>query len=245
MMKHKVMTNMKRSLSIAVLGVSVCWVSASIAMPASYGTATHSTENWQQLGTHEQNTDGVFWSIDNGATWGHEGIQAGNDVTFKFLMHKKQNGTHYADYLKAWVDWGQDGIFNDVEGSDNDDVVMFDKHIVGIQNELHPDHLPGTDTTDVFISDLFHIDDSMVGDLWMRARVVCSADLGMRWPDGRGIYPDEPSYDYDAAFNPTGHYGQGEVEEYKIVVSQVPEPSIIALFATGLFGIGFARRRKA
>ncbi len=28
-------------------------------------------------------------------------------------------------------------------------------------------------------------------------------------------------------------------------VSQVPEPSIIALFAAGLFGIGFARRRKA
>jgi hypothetical protein len=25
----------------------------------------------------------------------------------------------------------------------------------------------------------------------------------------------------------------------------VPEPSIVALFAAGLFGIGFARRRKA
>jgi hypothetical protein len=30
-----------------------------------------------------------------------------------------------------------------------------------------------------------------------------------------------------------------------LTVSKVPEPSIIALFAAGLFGIGFARRRKA
>jgi hypothetical protein len=28
-------------------------------------------------------------------------------------------------------------------------------------------------------------------------------------------------------------------------IAAVPEPSIIALFAAGLFGIGFARRRKA
>ncbi len=51
-------------------------------------------------------------------------------------------------------------------------------------------------------------------------------------------YDDNPSiWSYD------------RIEFYQVQisssVSQVPEPSIIALFAAGLFGIGFARRRKA
>ncbi len=231
------------ALSVAMLGTSLFWASASNAIPASYGDATHSTEKWQQLGTHEQNTDGVFWSVD-GTNWGHEAVSVGDSISFKFLMHKKQNGTHYADYLKAWVDWDQDGAFDDVEESDNDDVVMFDKRIVGVQNEDHTDHLAATDYTDVFTSESFLIDDSIIGDLFMRARMVCSADLGMRWPDGVGNYPEDPSYDYDAAFNPTGRYGQGEVEEYTIKVLPVPEPSTIALFALGLVGLAGTRRKS-
>ena len=33
--------------------------------------------------------------------------------------------------------------------------------------------------------------------------------------------------------------------QLNLEVASVPEPSILALFAAGLFGIGFVRRRKA
>ncbi len=249
MAEKRVIERIKRSLGVVVFGTTIVWASAGNAIPLSYGTATHGTQTWQQLGTHVPNTDGVFWSVD-GATWGHDAVRAGDDIYFKFIMHKKQNGTHYADYLKAWVDWGQDGAFDDIEpsdpNSDDDDVVVFDKRIVGVQNEAHPGHLGSTDYTAEFITGAYQIDALLVGDLYLRARVVCSADLGMRWPDGVGNYPADPSsfYDYDAAFNPTGHYGQGEVEEYKITVQPVPEPSMALLLTAGLIGLVGARRKS-
>ncbi len=63
--------------------------------------------------------------------------------------------------------------------------------------------------------------------------------------------------DFNLAHMPVGAVLPPDVEcvdcpvEYVIALRQrpttgaVPEPSIIALFAAGLFGIGFARRRKA
>jgi hypothetical protein len=236
---------MKRFMMGSILGVCMLSANGAHAIPTSYGEATHSTEKWQQLGTHEADTDGVFWSTDGGLNWGQEAVNAGDDISFKFLMHKKQNGTHYADYIKAWVDWDQDGAFDDIAGSDSDDVIMFDKRNVDVKNESHTDHLDGTDYTAEFFSGTYHIDESFMGELWLRARVVCSADLGMRWPDGDGIYPETPSFDYDEAFNPTGHYGQGEVEEHGISVTSVPAPPATLLLGLGLLGLAISRKRVA
>ena len=63
-------------------------------------------------------------------------------------------------------------------------------------------------------------------------------------PDVDGEYiPEEALFTFE---------GEGTLSGYAVVLRQtpttgaaVPEPSIIALFAAGLFGIGFARRRKA
>jgi hypothetical protein len=62
-------------------------------------------------------------------------------------------------------------------------------------------------------------------------------------PDVDGEYiPEEALFNFE---------GEGSFSGYAVVLRQtptigaVPEPSIIALFALGLFGLGFARRRKA
>ena len=48
------------------------------------------------------------------------------------------------------------------------------------------------------------------------------------------------TYSYADSIIPKGIYFQAQ-----FITRQVPEPSIIALFAAGLFGIGFARRRQS
>ena len=96
----------------------LCAVQAH-AIPVSYGTATHATPAWQELATYNGNkiSDfGVFWSVDNGTTWGQDtNLYVGQQVQFMFNMHKENVGTHYADFLKSWVDWGQDGFFDQTE----------------------------------------------------------------------------------------------------------------------------------
>jgi hypothetical protein len=68
------------------------------------------------------------------------------------------------------------------------------------------------------------------------------------------VYSDFALPDVDGEYIPEGAIFSGEgFDGYAVVLRQtpttertsVPEPSIIALFAAGLFGIGFARRRKA
>ncbi|MCP3893785.1 MAG: PEP-CTERM sorting domain-containing protein, partial [Bacteroides sp.] len=46
-------------------------------------------------------------------------------------------------------------------------------------------------------------------------------------------------------YEPSGVHARNFRHTVVAEYTSVPEPSIIGLFAAGLFGIGFARRRKA
>ncbi|MGL1957603.1 MAG: PEP-CTERM sorting domain-containing protein [Colwellia sp.] len=102
-----------------------------------YGNATdqessacHATNAWQQLGsdwdsdspsteeTDLTTNDGVSWvtSNDGGANWVTNGeLTSGGLVKFQFNVARATTGNHKYDLLESWIDWNQDGEWNDDE----------------------------------------------------------------------------------------------------------------------------------
>jgi hypothetical protein len=73
----------------------------------------HETTKWQSIGketiaTPGSSNNGVFYSIDNKASWLQlsNGIEfsVGQKVDFKVEIYKEFQGTHYSDVAKVWLD---------------------------------------------------------------------------------------------------------------------------------------------
>lgn len=234
-----------KNLAVRCLG-ALLWLCAgsSFALPISYGTATHETTAWQELATYTGGvkTDdfGTFWSVDGGLTWGREELFVGQTVQFKFNVHKQNVGTHYADFLKAWIDFDQDGVFDEA------DTVAYTERALTVteSGNIGSWKTPKVPNFSVFSSAILLTKD-FVGELMLRARVVCSESLvhsiGGSWDDQwNPVYKSQ----YETIFSPTGNYRQGEVEEWVLKVSDVPESSAVLLLGLAMFGLRVASKRK-
>ena len=224
---------MKLTLKCTILALVILLFGAGVshALPSSYGSATHSTRNWQELATPTSST-GVFWSI-NGGAWGQDvQLIIGDTIQFQVNMHKRNVGTHHADHVKTWVDWGQDGWFDEV------DAVVSDRQILPALQGSSLKPAPG-EADFSFLSGLYAITKDMVGDLYLRARVVCSSSLNKA--AGHRRAHNAPADNID--FMPVGHLYQGEVEEWALNVA-TPIPPSFLLLGSGLLGLVAVRRKS-
>lgn len=228
--------------------------------PSSYGTACHDTDRWQNLGSKwdtdsannlvgndDATDDGVSWktSSDGGDTWSSWSsngvLTRGDTVKFRFSVNRSNDGNHLYDELKAWVDWNQDSNW-----SNSGEVI---KKKRWAKNENKKGKLSTSSSsfnTDLqtynsnitfanFYKKLTIPLDAMLGDTWMRVRLVCENSISQ--------------YSANQVLDATGYQHQGEVEDYKLTIvakaAAVPEPATLFMFALGIFALGAKRKKLA
>jgi hypothetical protein len=196
--------------------------------PTPYGDASHTTAEWQMIGSSSSADDGVWWSTDGGTTWGNDAVYVGDQIQFKFALWSAGYGNHTYDQIKAWVDWDQDFDWE----NDDTEVILAEKYYKD-SDAINDDTVANFDygaytqyaETNDFYSGTYYISEEMVEGLWLRARAQCN------------------HVPYDT-MTPYGNLWQGEVEDWFITVSPVPEPATMLLLGFGLIGIAGASRKK-
>jgi hypothetical protein len=238
---------------------------------STYVEACHDTNRWQQLGytgdgklegdtgdtsdadnenkgwTGEQsqnNVDlgdnGVKWKVQNqDGSWPdkfqRKALTAGANVVFEFVVKRSTEGNHQFDQLKSWSDWNGNGKFEDNE------VIIDAKwqknhnaNDVLNANSGNANSDLGTDNNKnqarKYYSEIQVPYHAVVSDTWIRARVICENSL--------------TAYDRDNnIFLATGYYHQGEVEDYKVAINPVPEPTTLLVFGSALIGLVLSRKK--
>ena len=203
--------------------------------------------------------NGVKWKVkdENGVweeNWGRSELTQGEAVEFRFQVTRSDEGNHQFDELKVWVDWnGEDGFNNNDIGTAGSEVLynaQWDKNRDIDDNIAEDSGNKNTDLTnlaggvDVFNNaDTFRSYklltkvpvDAVIGETWMRARIVCENSLS--------------NHSVGMNLLATGYQDQGEVEDYKLTIkrasiTQVPEPSTLLVLGSALIGLVLQRKKS-
>jgi hypothetical protein len=225
--------SLRTLLAVGLVAVAGhCW--ATVSLPQN------NDPKWNDI-------SGIVWSTDNGATWGNSALTVGQSAEFKFTLHKQYDGKHYADFIKTWIDWNGDEQFSASE------TLLFGAHVVNSAykaNSNAADNLVNQSFD--FISSSVAITNAMLGSHFLLARVTCSesllttAGVSSAWDkQWNAAYTSGNNAGYNTLFSSTATYNQGESELVKLTVNgqKVPEPGTLALFAVGMLGLGWGRKR--
>lgn len=206
---------------------------------ATVSLPEHTNPLWQDISS-------IAWSTDNGATWGNSDLSVGQSVEFKFTMHKTNDGRHYGDFIKAWVDFDGNGQFA------NSEALLFGYHIVNANPVINDG--PGTPVNQSFsfVSGPITLTSAMVGEHYLLARVTCSESLLLTAGVNGGwenqwatTYTENDNDWYNKNFSPVLAYYQGQAKLIELTVTNnVPEPGTLALLAVAMLGMGLKRKQE-
>lgn len=246
-------------------------------------SACHSTDDWQNLGSkwNKESTksesdlstnDGVTWRTStDGVNWtGYSNtgqLTSGGLVEFKFEVTRAIVGNHKYDQLESWVDWNQNGGWNDrkydgtnpnkeriitkkwwkhkdSEGNnqrkrDLDNVVNNDRQHDGSKN---------WDLSDQKGRTIYNSQDTSATFTTGEIRIPLYDALTEIWLRARVVCENSlEHYADNMNLKPTGYQHQGEVEDYKLTITKaaaVPEPATLFIFGIGLLALATSRKRK-
>ena len=250
-------------------------------------TACNKTAQWQRLGTAwnadtsartETNTstdDGVSWETLINGNWETNGeLVAGNSVRFVFDVTRSTVGNHKYDELKSWVDWNQDGIWDESEDIINERWWKNKDSEGNIQN-YHD--LSSSERVYNWGGSNYRGDGTVNWDLYDNVNSssyigsINSVDTTATFTSGIFSIPDTLTeiwlrarvvcenslQNYSDGMNllSYGYQDQGEVEDYKLAVKTngggggggavpVPEPSTLFIFAIALFAFASSHRKS-